>query len=420
MKKYLLLFVLVFLSSGNAWAEGSLTRNSEFRDKYRLEEVVVFSRHNIRAPLAEPGSFISKITPYSWHDFGVKASELTMKGGVLETINGQYFHRWAVSEGLFEDNAEPSDGEIYAYANSKQRTIATARYFMAGFMPTVTVPVQHNGRLNEMDSIFSLSLGEDVSEAQHARIKAEYEAQYSPDAIRKACEELKPSFELLAKVLRMKKSEAYRNGSFKGFNDYNSIIVFPEGDEPRMTASLNDACSVVDALILQYYEEPDLQKAAFGRKLSVEEWHKLARIIETRDVIRFGSPTVQHYVSKRQRRMIADELQKEGRKFSFICGHDVNILNILKSMRVLPYDIPDAIEVGTPIGSKIVFEKWTDASGNAYVAVSHVYQTIDQLRNNTLLDLSCPPNCIPLQFEGLKANEDGLYPLADLLQRLKE
>lgn len=428
MKKYLLLiFSLAILFAGcNQTGLGSHQRNSteffrskEFHEKYKLTEVVVFSRHNIRAPLAAPGSFISRVTPHSWHDFGVGASELTEKGGILETINGEFFRKWLVLEGLFQNDG-PRENEIYFLSNSKQRTIATAEFFQKGFTPGRTPTVHHAGRLDDMDPNFALALGKDVTEAQWAQIKKEYEAEYDADGIRRASMALQANYDLLAEVLDLKESPAFKDGSFTGFDNHDSEILFPEGDEPRMTASINDACSIADALILQYYEEPDLNKVAFGEQPTREQWQMFSQIIERRDAIRFHSPFVQHYVSQRQRNLIADALQSGEYKFTYICGHDTNIFNILKSMHVIRYDIPDAIEVSTPIGSKIVFEKWTDAAGNDYIGVNHIYQTVDQLHGNIPLDFTTVPACIRLEFEGMQSNGDGLYPLQTMLERLRE
>lgn len=415
-KRNIFIVLLLMLAASQGWAQ--LTRSQEFHDKYNLTEVVVFSRHNIRAPMAAPGSLITDITPYTWHDFGVKAKELTMKGGILETTNGQFFQKWLVSEGLFAQNDEPTDDELYVIANSKQRTISTARHFLASFMPMKTVTVNHVGKIGDSDPLFTLNLGDDITDAEWAQIKAEYDAIYSEEEIRKASEALKPSYDLLSDILDITNSKAYRDGSFTGFNDHNSTIDYKAGAEPAMTASINDASMAVDALILQYYEEPDLQKAIFGKELTEEQWHMLSNIIRVRDEIRFSSPFVQHYVTRKVRQYIADVLQNQERKFTFLCGHDTNILNILNSLGINEYYIPDAIEVGTPIGTKIVFEKWTDASGNAFIAVNHVYQTVDQLRNNTLLNLTTPPNIIPLKFAGLEENEDGLIPMDKMIERL--
>ena len=416
MKRSVSLIFAVIISASSTFAQ--LQRSDAFHEKYKLSEAVIFSRHNIRAPLATPGSFVSQVTPYQWYDFGVGRSELTMKGGILETTNGQFFHQWVVSEGLFPENAEPTDDELYVLANSKQRTISTARHFAASFMPMKTVTVHHDGNIGDMDATFSLNLNSDITEAQWQQIKAEYDSAYSDQKIQQFCQSLKPTFDLLEDVLDVKNSEIYKAGTFTGFNNYNSTISYGVGTEPAMTASLNDAGDVVDALVLQYYQEPDLQKVAFGKTLTNEQWHDLAAIIHHRDAIRFSSPFVQRYVSKNLRHLIAAELQKEGRKFTFICGHDTNILNILSALKVKSYETTDAIESGTPIGSKIVFEKWTDTAGNEYVGVNHVYQTVDQLRNNTLLNAATPPVIIPLSFDGLDPNADGLFPLSDIVSWL--
>ncbi|MGM9958502.1 MAG: hypothetical protein ACI32B_04555 [Erysipelotrichaceae bacterium] len=41
--------------------------------------------------------------------------------------------------------------------------------------------------------------------------------------------------------------------------------------EPSMTGSLKTATSASDALVLQYFEEPDYAKASFGQELSWEQ-----------------------------------------------------------------------------------------------------------------------------------------------------
>ena len=67
-----------------------------------------------------------------------------------------------------------------------------------------------------------------------------------------------------------------------------------------------------------------------------------------------------------------------------------------------------------------MFEKWADASGREYVAVNLVYQTTDQLRNVTMLDLQNPPMVFGLKLKGIVANADGLYSAADVNARFTE
>ena len=49
--------------------------------------------------------------------------------------------------------------------------------------------------------------------------------------------------------------------------------------------------------------------------------------------------------------VISDELNTPGRKFSFICGHDSNLSNILTALDVEEYTLPGTIEWRVPIAS---------------------------------------------------------------------
>ena len=66
-------------------------RSRDFKNKYRLKEAVVLSRHNIRSPLSGNGSALGELTPHEWFEWSSAPSELTSRGGALETIMGQFF-----------------------------------------------------------------------------------------------------------------------------------------------------------------------------------------------------------------------------------------------------------------------------------------------------------------------------------------
>ena len=79
-----------------------------------------------------------------------------------------------------------------------------------------------------------------------------------------------------------------------------------------------------------------------------------------------------------------------------------------------------AIEKVTPIGSKVVYEKWTEkATGKEYVGVNLVYQSTDQLQHNAPLDLDHAPQVFPLSFKGLQKNADGLYSFEQINERFE-
>ena len=125
---------------------------------YQLKEVVILSRHNIRSPLSGNGSVLSEITPHKWFEWTSAPSELSLRGGELETLMGQYFRKWLVSEGLMTENYIPAEGEFRFYANSMQRTIATAQYFSSGMLPVANVRIEHKFSPSKMDPVFTPKL----------------------------------------------------------------------------------------------------------------------------------------------------------------------------------------------------------------------------------------------------------------------
>jgi hypothetical protein len=58
------------------------------------------SRHNIRSPLTSGGAAYMRVTPYEWFKWTSPSSQLSQRGGVLETEMGQFSRKWIVSTGL--------------------------------------------------------------------------------------------------------------------------------------------------------------------------------------------------------------------------------------------------------------------------------------------------------------------------------
>lgn len=397
-------------------AMGQLQRSEAFKNQYKLKEVVILSRHNIRSSLSVNGSVLQKMTPHQWIKWSAAPSELTLRGGVLETIMGQFFRKWTVNEGLFTENAVPTVDEVNFYANSMQRTIATAQYFSSGFMPVANLHINHRFTPSKMDPVFFPALTKS-SEAFKAQALKEIAAMGGKKGIVGINEGLKDSYQLIEKVLDLKHSPACQSGEVCAFDDYNTQLKLEKGDEPNMKGSLKFANSASDALILQYYEDTDPVQAAFGQKLTNADWEKIAKVKDVYGDVLFTAPIVAVNVAHPLLVYMKDELNAKNRKFTFLCGHDSNIASINAALEVEEYSLPQSIEKKTPIGSKLVFEKWVDKAGKEFVAVNIVYQTTEQLRNVSLLNLENPPVVFSLKLKGLQANADGLYTIESVNDR---
>ena len=414
LNSLLLLLILTIICP--ALAQAQLQRSEAFKGKYKLKEVVILSRHNIRSPLSTNGSALSKMTPHEWTNWSSAASELTLRGGVLETEMGQFFRKWTIETGLFKDNYVPTIDEVNVYANSMQRCIATAQYFSGGFMPVANLRVNHRYVPSKMDPIFFPRLTKNT-EAFRTEAMKQINAMGGKEGLVGINKSLKESYDLIAKVLDMKQSEYYKKGEIKDFVNNDTQITLELNQEPGMKGSLKNANSASDAFILQYYEEPDGMKAAFGHKLTTEDWTKIAKVKDVYGDVLFTAPIVAVNVAHPLLQYMYDELNDKDRKFTFLCGHDSNIASVDAALGVEEYSLPNSIEKKTPIGSKLVLEKWVDAAGKAYIAVNLVYQSTDQLKQMSLLDLQHAPQVFSLKLKGLNQNTDGLYTFEDVNAR---
>ena len=383
------------------------------RDGFDLQQVVILSRHNIRSPLSAKGSVLDTLTPYTWFNWSSSPSSLSLRGGTLETEMGQYFRKWLEKEELFPEDYQPEADEVRIYANSKQRTIATANFFKTGLLPVADTEVEYHADYDTMDPVFEPKITfvtDEYIEAAKEQMQEIYENRI-PD--------LTQDYALLADVIDVEESEDYQSGNFTGFSTEDTEFILEEDKEPALMGSLKTACSVSDAMVLQYFEA-GAEQAAFGKSLTAEQWAQISEIKDIYEDVLFTAPLIAANIANPLLKEIQSELGEENRKFSFLCGHDSNIASVLASLGATDYELSATVERKTPIGGKLVFGRWTDADGKDYISVDMVYQTTEQLQNVSLLDLENPPMSETVALDGLEANEQGLYAAEEVEARIKQ
>ena len=388
-------------------------RPDDFRAKYQLKEVVVMSRHNIRSPLTSGGAAHTRVTPHQWFAWTSPSSQLSLRGGVLETEMGQFFRKWLVGEGLLPDNYRPEGSEVLFYANSRQRTFATAKYFSAGFLPFANVEIQHKYFEDKMDPVFTPKFTK-MNATYRQQILDEMQTIHGgPQAWMQS---VQPTLTMMEDILDMAHSPAAKNDTTH-FRYDDTQFVLEKGDEPKMKGGYKLANSVADALVLQCYESESM--TAFGHQLTEKQWRDICAVKEVYDALLFTTHSAAVNLAYPLVSRIREELHHVGRKFTFLCGHDSNLASIGAALRLRYPETEQALELHTPIGSKLVFEKWSDGT-EEYVAINLVYQRVGQLQNRTLLSTDEPPMVKPVTIDGLTPNSDGLYRLSELDARMAE
>ena len=189
-----------------------------FSQEYKLEKVTVVSRHGVRAPLDEYLSTLDEMTGdgYKWTRWSVPGSHLTLRGGALETLFGEYFRLWLENEHFFENCVNEHD--VYFGASSKQRTIATARAFAAGLFPLMDVPVDYkltaDSTVGFLDPDYLPLLNNICSADGYFDTNA-----FKQEAYRELGQMMSPQYCFLEKILRMKNSNYAKKKGVAHFSD---------------------------------------------------------------------------------------------------------------------------------------------------------------------------------------------------------
>lgn len=385
---------------------------------YTLEQVVVFSRHGLRAPLTSPTSSLGKMTPEKWPQWDTPSSYLTTRGGALESYFGHYFSEWLVDNKLLKDNSCPDEKEVNFYANSLQRTIATAQFFSVGAFPGCIVPVHHKEKLGTMDPTFNPIIT-DNSEAFKQHAIASINQRAGEGGLDGLNQRLKPVYQDMMQVISYDRSANCQQDKQCDIRTTPASVKIVAGEEPGVTGPLKTGTAIADAFILQYYEGASRSDVAWGQIKSDHQFEDLVSIKEYYNSVVFSAPVVAKNVAANLVKYLDNAFSNQDQaKFTFLVGHDSNVASLFAALDVKPYKLPGQFET-TPIGGKVLFERWKDSNGKALFKMEYVYQSTEQLAQLQDLNRANPPQRVVLQLTGCPVDEQGFCSFDQFRQVLK-
>lgn len=194
-----------------------------------------------------------------------------MKGAQEEELFGQYFKKFLENEGFMPENWVPTGNEAYVYANSYQRTIATAQNFIAGMLPVGGVNVYHKLDVGGKDTTFTTDMLFDTPKWEET-VRKELD-ELHPEGLTGYLNELGESLKVLNETLDFKDSQYAKEHNTTALGLDNAGITFKKGvgKEVELNEELALANSASDALILQYFEEEDDKLAGFDTALTYDQ-----------------------------------------------------------------------------------------------------------------------------------------------------
>ncbi|HFF6399941.1 TPA: bifunctional glucose-1-phosphatase/inositol phosphatase, partial [Escherichia coli] len=300
----------------------------------------------------------------------------------------------------------PPPYTVYAYANSLQRTVATAQFFITGAFPGCDIPVHHQEKMGTMDPTFNPVITDD-SAAFSEQAVAAMEKELSKL-------QLTDSYQLLEKIVNYKDSPACKEKQQCSLVDGKNTFSAKYQQEPGVSGPLKVGNSLVDAFTLQYYEGFPMDQVAWGEIKSDQQWKVLSKLKNGYQDSLFTSPEVARNVAKPlvsyiDKALVTDRTSAP--KITVLVGHDSNIASLLTALDFKPYQLHDQNE-RTPIGGKIVFQRWHDSKANRdLMKIEYVYQSAEQLRNADALTLQAPAQRVTLELSGCPIDANGFCPM---------
>ncbi|XP_023940521.1 glucose-1-phosphatase-like [Bicyclus anynana] len=361
----------------------------------KLTQVVMLSRHNIRAPLIDN---LEHFSPNAWPVWSYRPAHLTAKGAMLEEYMGEYLKHWLEEENLLSESC-PNESEIHIYANTKHRTRESAKAFARGAFRNCDVKV-HVIDSEDMDPIFNPVI-HNASDAQKTAIIGEM--QLKLDAL-----QLQDPYLELENIVELKTAESCTYENICNFANVKDDIFYEVGEEPNIKGPLAQGNSIVDSFLMSYYEGMPSDQVAWGKIKTPEQWKSLAKITKENQNVRFNSTILAKDVAKPLIDYIKNILLKEKPpKFTLLHGHDSNVNSVLAAIGFKGFVLPDQYET-TPLGGKVVFQKWHDDDDNKdLLKVHYVYQTTEQLRDGIKLTEENHPQWVQLEIRTCPVDEDG-------------
>lgn len=391
--------------------------SQETPDNLSLKQVLIFGRHHVRAPLSTNGSVLQEVTNKEWPQWSVEGGGLTTKGGVLEAYLGAYTREWLRKNGLLTEGSCPKPKEFYAYANSLQRTVATANFFIVGAFPVCNISTFHSLKLGNMDPVFHPAINNGSQKFKLRIQEAMGETSKQLD-LTKVYRELDEILDYIHSADCIKKEDC----SLANKKRKNSFIL-EKGEEPTMEGPLRIANSVVDAFNMQYYEGIPINEVGWGKFKTESRQRRLIQVVNEYEDLLFSTGGIAKdlatpLINYIDNNFNTGKISEGNPQITLMIGHDSNIATLLSTLDFEDYELPGQYE-STPIGGQLVFQRWYNVESNEdLLRIEYVYQTRAQIREATPLSLDTPPERVTLILKDIPVIKGVYHKWSDFKGRL--
>jgi 4-phytase/acid phosphatase len=395
---------------------------------WQLERAVLLSRHGLRSPI-ETNEELDKHAATPWPVWPVPPGYLTPRGGELLGLMGRYYRVLYGGRGLVQSDDCPPTGTVAVWTDTDQRTRQSGAALIAGMYPRcpgVAAGSQKDG--TGLDPLFqappSASCPMDAA-ANQAAILARIGGNFSS-----VTREYAGPLGTMQGIL----CPPHGQGGARRCN----VMSTPSSLEARPNGGISIkgpfgvASTAAETFLMEAAEGWPKDKVAWGRLASDAELTELLSIHQLYlDLTQKTRPIARQKGTNMLAQILATLLdghkfpdlpaRAEPVRFALLVGHDENISNI-QGMLQLGWQLPgfDANEA-TP-GGALAFELYREThTSQSYVRLAYYAQTLQQMREATVLSQKEPPAMEAVELEACAAYaRDKACPLERFAEIAKE
>lgn len=378
----------------------------------QLERVILLYRHGVRTPL--PGEIqLDEVTGKPWPTWTQPPGELTPHGAAGVRLMGQYDRRRLAAAGLFPAQGCPDPAQLWFWANTDQRTIASAQALAAGFAPGCKLDVGHLPQGGDDPLFHPIEAGAAAWQAQQA-VAAIQASTGGPDALMAAHRD---ALATLAKVMGC--GTQHDPAWCATDHWHGSLAVSADARQMLLTGPIAKTSGTAEAILMAYAEGRPMHDVGWER-VNAAQREQLSQL----HALLFGIYARPDYMAERvasvMRQKIIHLLQDtQAPRLSVLVGSDNNIV-ALAAVLGLHFKLPGYAEDDPPIGGAMGIELWRNqANGQHYVRVFYQAQSLAQLRSLQTFNAQAQPATLTLRPPGCRPDDQGRCPLSLLLSLLR-
>ena len=381
-------------------------------DSLQLERVVLLYRHGVRTPL--PGEIqLNEASGKAWPTWKQPPSELTPHGAAGARLMGRHDRLRLVAAGLFSAKGCPDASQTWFWANTDQRTIASAQALAEGFAPGCRIDVGHLPQGSEDPLFHPIEAGASAWNATDS-VASITRSTGGPDKLTSAHADALSAF---ANVMGC--GTPHDPDWCSPDHWHGDLRVSPDAKHMQLTGPIATTSGTAEAILMAYAEGRPMRDVGWGRvsALQLQQLSQLHALLF--DIYARPDYMAERVASVMSRRIIHLLQDEHAPKLSVLVGSDNNIV-ALASVLGLHFQMPGYAEDDPPIGGALGIEVWRNrVDGKRYVRVIYQAQSLTQLR--ALQDgQQAAPAIMVLHPAGCLENNHGRCSLEAVIPSLQK